>query len=121
MSLSVDNCLMTAWGSLEQEPPSLKTSLEVDKSRRVIVFNDSLDVPFDRPINLDRGCEHGCIYCYACPSHAWLGPSPGLDFESRHYHKADAVDCLRRELAAARYDCAPIAIGGITDAYQLVE
>ena len=121
MSLSVDNCLMTAWGSLEQEPPSLKTSLEVDKSRRVIVFNDSLDVPFDRPINLDRGCEHGCIYCYACPSHAWLGHSPGLDFESRHYHKADAVDCLRRELAAARYDCAPIAIGGITDAYQLVE
>ncbi|MDJ0805788.1 MAG: PA0069 family radical SAM protein [Gammaproteobacteria bacterium] len=109
------------WGSLEAEPERLKTTLQVDQSRSVITYNQSPDVPFDRSLNPYRGCEHGCIYCYARPTHAWLGHSPGLDFESRLYHKPDMVDCLRRELAADNYQCAPLAVGGITDAYQPVE
>lgn len=109
------------WGSLEVEGTQLDTSLAVDKSRTVNAYNNSPDVPFDRSIDPYRGCEHGCIYCSARTTHAWLGHSPGLEFESRIYHKPDASACLRRELAAPRYACAPIAIGGITDAYQPVE
>ena len=109
------------WDTAEEAPPRLQTILSVDHSRKVITYNDSPDVPFDRSINPYRGCEQGCIYCYARPTHAWLGHSPGLDFESRLYYKPDAVDCLRRELKAAGYRCAPIAIGGITDPYQPVE
>jgi DNA repair photolyase len=109
------------WDSAEETLPSLHTSLSIDHSRRVITYNDSPDVPFDRSINPYRGCEHGCIYCYARPTHAWLGHSPGLEFESRLYYKPDVVDCLRRELGASGYRCAPIAIGGITDPYQPVE
>ena len=109
------------WGAADEEPRSLKTTLMVDNSRTVISYNESPDVPFDRSINPYRGCEHGCIYCYARPGHAFLGYSPGLDFESRLFYKPDAEDCLRRELAAGGYRCAPIAIGGVTDAYQPVE
>jgi DNA repair photolyase len=109
------------WETLAEAPPPLRTTLSVDASRSLIAYNDSPDVPFDRAINPYRGCEHGCIYCYARPSHAWLGHSPGLDFESRLYYKPDAVACLRRELSARGYQCAPIAIGGVTDAYQPVE
>ena len=78
-------------------------------------------MPFDRSINPYRGCEHGCIYCYARPSHAWLGLSPGLDFESRLLYKSDAPELLRRELENRRYECAPIALGANTDPYQPVE
>jgi DNA repair photolyase len=78
-------------------------------------------VPFDRSINPYRGCEHGCIYCYARPNHAWLGHSPGLDFESVLYYKPDLPQLLRKELAASSYECAPIALGAATDAYQPVE
>lgn len=109
------------WDTLAEPLAPLKTSLTVDSCKSVISYNDSPDVPFDRTINPYRGCEHGCIYCYARPTHAWLGHSPGLDFESQLYYKPDAADCLRKELAAKSYRCATIGIGGITDAYQPVE
>jgi DNA repair photolyase len=109
------------WGSLDEALAPLRTTLTADRARSVIARNESPDVPFDRSINPYRGCEHGCVYCYARPSHAWLGHSPGLDFESYLYYKPDAVDCLRRELAAKNYRCAPIALGVNTDAYQPVE
>lgn len=109
------------WGSLDAEPAPLRTELLVDSCRSVINYNDSPDLPFDRSINPYRGCEHGCVYCFARPSHAWLGLSPGLDFESRLFHKPDAPALLRRELARPGYRCAPIALGINTDAYQPVE
>lgn len=109
------------WGSLETLPQSVATTLERDASRSLISYNDSPDVPFDRSINPYRGCEHGCIYCFARPTHAWLGLSPGLDFESRLFYKPDAATLLRRELARKSYRCAPIAVGINTDAYQPAE
>ena len=90
------------WGTLAEQPARPQTSLAVDRSRRVIAINASPDVPFDRSINPYRGCEHGCIYCYARPSHAWLGHSPGLDFETRLYHKPDAPACLQQVLERIR-------------------
>jgi DNA repair photolyase len=109
------------WGCADEEPHRLKTTLDVDHSRTVISFNQSPDLPFDRSINPYRGCEHGCIYCYARPSHAWLGLSAGLDFESRLFYKADAAKRLRAELARPGYQCAPIMLGANTDAYQPAE
>jgi DNA repair photolyase len=109
------------WDNLDQPPPPLRTELLVDSSRSVITYNDSPDVPFDRSINPYRGCEHGCVYCFARPTHAWLGLSPGLDFESRLFHKPDAPQLLRHELSRPGYRCAPIALGINTDAYQPVE
>ena len=112
------------WGSIEGSLDAIEgaaTTLEVDASRRIIARNDSPDVPFDRSINPYRGCEHGCIYCYARPTHAWLGLSPGRDFETRLFYKPEAVALLRRELRARRYRPAPIALGANTDPYQPVE
>ena len=112
------------WGSppaAEERPPSPRTQVRPDASRTVIARNDSPDVPFDRSINPYRGCEHGCTYCYARPSHAYLGLSPGLDFETKLFAKHDAPVLLRRELARPGYVCAPITLGGNTDAYQPVE
>lgn len=112
------------WGSLDaslEEIGSTATSLQVDTSRRVIARNESPDVPFDRSINPYRGCEHGCIYCYARPTHAWLGLSPGRDFETKLFYKPDTVAALRRELGARGYRPAPIALGANTDLYQPVE
>ena len=109
------------WGSLDQEPPPLRTTLTKDTSRSIINYNQSPDVGFDRSINPYRGCEHGCVYCFARPTHAYLGLSPGLDFESRLFYKPDAAALLRKELAAPNYRCAPIAVGINTDAYQPVE
>ena len=103
----------------ETEAPD--TVLTVDHSRTVLTFNRSPDLPFDRSINPYRGCEHGCVYCYARPSHAFLGLSPGLDFETRLFYKPDASEQLRRELARPGYRVAPIALGVNTDAYQPVE
>jgi DNA repair photolyase len=105
----------------EDGPSKLATSVQKDTSRTVIARNDSPDVGFDRSINPYRGCEHGCIYCYARPSHAYLGHSPGIDFETKIYGKFDAVDRLKAELAASGYKPQPIAISGITDPYQPVE
>jgi len=102
-------------------PPKLRTTLTPDASRRIISYNDSPDIPFDRSVNPYRGCEHGCIYCYARPSHAYLGLSPGLDFETRLVFKPDAAALLRAELARPGYSCAPIALGSNTDPYQPVE
>ncbi len=109
------------WGGLEGETPPLRTTLGVDASRTVISYNQSPDVGFDRSINPYRGCEHGCVYCFARPTHAYLGLSPGLDFESRLFYKPEAAALLRQELAAPNYHCAPIAVGINTDAYQPVE
>lgn len=108
------------WGSLDEAPP-LRTHLAIDTSRTVITYNKSPDVGFDRSINPYRGCEHGCVYCFARPSHAYLGLSPGLDFESRLFYKPDAAAQLRRELASPSYRCAPIAVGINTDGYQPIE
>lgn len=109
------------WGSLEALPERIATTLEVDRARTIISYNDSPDVPFDRSINPYRGCEHGCVYCFARPTHAWLGLSPGLDFETRLFYKPEAATLLRSELGKRNYRCAPIALGINTDAYQPVE
>lgn len=109
------------WGTLEQDQQPLRTTLHKDSSRSIINYNQSPDIPFDRAINPYRGCEHGCIYCYARPSHAWLGLSPGLDFESQLYHKPDAPELLRKELSKPRYQCKTISLGSITDPYQPIE
>ena len=104
-----------------EELPPLDTELFVDTTRTVISRNDSPDLPFEQSINPYRGCEHGCAYCYARPSHAFLGHSPGLDFETRLYHKPEAARLLRRELGKPGYLCKPVAIGTNTDAWQPVE
>ncbi len=109
------------WGSLDEDPPTLRTEVAIDATRSAINYIRSPDLPFDRSINPYRGCEHGCIYCYARPSHAYLGFSPGLDFESRLLAKPDAPQLLRKELAGRSYRCAPIALGMNTDAYQPIE
>ncbi|MDQ2088456.1 PA0069 family radical SAM protein [Marimonas arenosa] len=101
--------------------PGIETELRVEWARSLITYNRSPDLPFDRSINPYRGCEHGCVYCFARPSHAYLGLSPGLDFETRLVAKANAPDVLRRELSARHYRPAPIAIGTNTDPYQPVE
>lgn len=108
------------WQSLEELPP-FKTSVEIDTARKVITRNDSPDIGFDRSINPYRGCEHGCVYCFARPTHAYLGLSPGLDFESKLYAKPDAPAMLAKELAAADYEPRMIAIGTNTDPYQPIE
>lgn len=108
------------WQSLEELPP-FKTSIAVDTSRKVITRNDSPDIGFDRSINPYRGCEHGCVYCFARPTHAYLGLSPGLDFESKLFVKPDAPSLLEKELAAPGYEPRMIAIGTNTDPYQPIE
>src|SRR5215471_3961258 len=108
------------WQSLEELPP-FKTTVATDMSRKVITRNESPDIGFDRSINPYRGCEHGCVYCFARPTHAYLGLSPGLDFESKLYAKPDAPALLEKELAAAGYEPRMIAIGTNTDPYQPIE
>ena len=90
-------------------------------ARRIIARNESPDIPFTQSINPYRGCEHGCVYCYARPTHAYLNLSPGLDFETKLFYKADAAALLRKELAAPGYECSPIALGANTDPYQPIE
>jgi DNA repair photolyase len=109
------------WGSADEEPPPLATTLTVDSTRTIIARNDSPDIGFDRSINPYRGCEHGCIYCYARPSHAYLGLSPGLDFETRLFYKPQAATLLAAELRKKGYNCQPLALGSNTDPYQPVE
>lgn len=106
---------------LDDEPPRIKTTLGIDGARSVITRNQSPDVPFDRSINPYRGCEHGCIYCFARPTHAYLGLSPGLDFETRLFWKPDAASLLRKQLSSKSYCPAPIVIGTSTDPYQPVD
>ena len=108
------------WHSLEELPP-FKTTVAIDTARKVITRNDSPDIGFDRSINPYRGCEHGCVYCFARPTHAYLGLSPGLDFESKLFAKPDAPQLLEKELAAEDYEPRMIAIGTNTDPYQPIE
>jgi DNA repair photolyase len=105
----------------DEAAPAPRTQLLTDTARSVITYNSSPDVPFDRSINPYRGCEHGCVYCFARPSHAWLGLSPGLDFETRLFCKPNAAERLEEELAHPGYRPAPIALGVNTDAWQPVE
>jgi DNA repair photolyase len=108
------------WQSLEELPP-FKTTVSIDTARKVITRNDSPDIGFDRSINPYRGCEHGCVYCFARPTHAYLGLSPGLDFESKLLVKPEAAELLEKELAAPGYEPKVIAIGTNTDPYQPIE
>ncbi|MEM7482177.1 MAG: PA0069 family radical SAM protein [Acidobacteriota bacterium] len=108
---------------LSEEAPASRVATEylADTSRSVIARNNSPDIPFDASLNPYRGCEHGCAYCYARPSHEYLGMSAGIDFESRILVKEDAPELLRRELASPRWTPQVLALSGVTDAYQPVE
>jgi len=106
---------------VEDELPPLRTTLTRDATRTILARNTSPDVPFDRSINPYRGCEHGCIYCFARPTHAYLGLSPGLDFETRILFKPEAAKLLEAELASPKYRCDVVAMGTNTDPYQPVE
>jgi DNA repair photolyase len=108
------------WRSLDDLPP-FKTTVQTDATRKIITRNDSPDIGFDRSINPYRGCEHGCVYCFARPTHAYLGLSPGLDFESKLFVKPDAAELLEKELAAPGYQPKVIAIGTNTDPYQPID
>ena len=109
------------WGAADEELPPFKTTVTIDSAKSVISRNDSPDLPFSLSLNAYRGCEHGCIYCYARPSHAYLNLSPGLDFETQLFAKPDAAKLLRAELAKHAYVCSPIALGSNTDPYQPIE
>ena len=111
----------SGFGDPAPQTPTVQTEVTWDATRSVITRNTSPDVPFDRSINPYRGCEHGCIYCFARPSHAWLGYSPGLDFETKLLAKPEAAALLRRELARKSYKPQPIAMGTNTDPYQPIE
>ena len=108
------------WETIEELPP-FKTEVQVERPRTIITRNESPDISFDRSINPYRGCEHGCVYCFARPTHAYMGLSPGLDFESRLFAKPDAARLLERELAKEGYQPRTIAIGTNTDPYQPIE
>ncbi len=108
------------WQGLDELPP-FKTTVTVDATRKILARNDSPDISFDRSINPYRGCEHGCVYCFARPTHAYLGLSPGLDFESKLFMKPNAPELLERELSAPGYVPKTIAIGTNTDPYQPIE
>jgi len=109
------------WGSLDEDPPALQTTVTAEPCRTILTRNDSPDVPFDVSINPYKGCEHGCIYCFARPTHAYLNLSPGLDFESRIFSKPAAPELLRKALGQKGYAPTPIALGTNTDPYQPVE
>jgi DNA repair photolyase len=108
------------WSSLEDLAP-FKTEVQVEKPRTVITRNQSPDLSFDRSVNPYRGCEHGCVYCFARPSHAYMGLSAGVDFEAKLFAKPDAARLLERELSRPGYKVQPIAIGTNTDPYQPIE
>lgn len=108
-------------GDPDADIPPLRTEVFEERAKSILTHNRSPDIPFDVSLNPYRGCEHGCIYCFARPTHSYLGLSPGLDFESRIYAKVNAAELLRREFARRGYRPAPIALGVATDAYQPVE
>ena len=114
--------LLDDWGlGDDQDPPGIRTKVRIEQARTAISWNTSPDLPFDRSVNPYRGCEHGCIYCFARPSHAFLGMSPGLDFETRLIARPNIAEALRQDLAKPAYRVAPIAIGTNTDPYQPIE
>lgn len=108
------------WATDNDLPP-LRTTVVVEQARQIMSRNDSPDIPFDRAINPYRGCEHGCVYCFARPTHAYLGMSPGLDFETRLIAKGNAVQALRAELSRPGYRVDIVNLGAATDAYQPIE
>jgi DNA repair photolyase len=112
------------WASGSEEPDAssvLRTQVTEETVKSILTRNNSPDVPFNTSINPYRGCEHGCVYCFARPTHSYLNLSPGLDFETRIFAKVNAPELLRAELSRPRYRCEPIALGVATDAYQPVE
>jgi DNA repair photolyase len=109
------------WEREEESAPHPATMVTDERARSIISRNDSPDIPFEQSINPYRGCEHGCIYCYARPSHAYLNLSPGLDFETKLFAKTNAVELLRSELAKPSYRVSPINFGANTDPYQPIE
>ena len=109
------------WTEQDTPPRPLRTELSPEKARTILSRNDSPDIGFDRSINPYRGCEHGCIYCYARPAHAYMGLSPGIDFESKLFFKPDAARLLERELSKKTYAVDRVHIGGNTDPYQPAE
>ncbi len=109
------------WSELDETPTPLRTTLTAEKARTILTRNDSPDIGFDRSINPYRGCEHGCIYCYARPAHAYMGLSAGLDFESKLFFKPEASKLLERELSRRSYKVERVHIGGNTDPYQPIE
>jgi DNA repair photolyase len=118
---AVDDGWTTPATADDDAPPPLKTVVRIQQARTIIARNDSPDIPFSQSINPYQGCEHGCIYCYARPSHAYLDLSPGLDFETKLFAKPDAARLLVAELAHPGYVCDPIALGANTDPYQPIE
>ena len=108
------------WQNFEDLPP-FATEVQIDKTRSIIAKNDSPDLPFDQSVNPYRGCEHGCIYCFARPTHSYLGLSAGLDFETKLFAKPDAAKLLEREIAKPNYEVKTLAIGTNTDPYQPIE
>ena len=117
----VDDGWDDGWRDDDLAPPPLRTEVIRDATRTIITRNKSPDISFDRSINPYRGCEHGCIYCFARPTHAYLGMSPGIDFESRLFAKPNAAELLAKELSAPGYTPRTIAIGTNTDPYQPIE
>jgi DNA repair photolyase len=117
----VDDGWDNGWRSEDGTPPPLRTEVITDATRSIIARNKSPDLPFDQSINPYRGCEHGCIYCFARPTHAYLGMSPGTDFESRLFAKPNAAELLAKELSAPGYVPRVIAMGTNTDPYQPLE
>ncbi|MDH4324912.1 MAG: PA0069 family radical SAM protein [Betaproteobacteria bacterium] len=109
------------WTRDDEAPAPLATTITIERARTIIARNDSPDIPFDQSINPYRGCEHGCVYCYARPSHAYLELSPGLDFETKLFAKTNAPELLKAELARAGYKVSPMAFGTNTDCYQPAE
>ena len=108
-------------GWYQEVPPTQGTEVRLETAKTIITRNNSPDLPFDRSINPYRGCEHGCIYCYARPSHAYWDMSPGLDFETKLIAKSNAADVLEQQLSKPGYVCAPINLGSNTDPYQPIE
>ena len=109
------------WGTIEEELPPFKTTVTPERAKSIISRNDSPDIGFDQSINPYKGCEHGCIYCYARPSHAYLNLSPGLDFESKLFYKPNAAELLDQELRKPGYQVRNISLGANTDPYQPIE
>ena len=116
-----DGDWLDAREELDGPGPKLRTEVTLEHARTIISFNQSPDIPFDRSINAYRGCEHGCVYCYARPTHAFHDLSPGLDFETKLFAKPNAAELLRQTLAKPAYKPAPIAMGTNTDPYQPIE
>src|SRR3954468_6226408 len=116
-----DGDWLDARETVDEELPPLRTTVTVEQQRTIITRNASPDIGFDRSINAYRGCEHGCIYCFARPTHAYHDLSPGLDFETKLFAKPEAAQLLHTTLSRPGYECRPIAMGTNTDPYQPIE